>query len=253
MSDKKQTILRINRPTEPLPIVVRDKIVELIQEGIFVPGDQMPTEPELAAELGVSRGTLREALRLLEEDGFISRKTGKGTYVRISRPSTAANSLERKFTALDLIKSMGFKPSVTSVESRTIMADRVLSNILQVEMHSPLSFIQRVIRADDRAVVFAMNVFPQPPVSADRLNSFKGSITNFLESECGQRVEYGVAKIIPARADGELARKLRINVDSLLLLIEQVEYDGKNIPVLFSREYWVHDMVEFTIFRQRGK
>lgn len=246
-------MLRIKEPTGALPILVRNKVVELIEKGVFTPGQQMLPEPQFAAELGVSRGTLREACRLLEEDGFIRRKPGVGTYIRMLRPSIASRSLEKEFSAFDIIKSMGLEPHVINVEDRAIEADHAMSSTLKVKVGSPLIFVQRVIKAGNKSFLFAMTIVPQSIVKKKKLKDFKGSFWHFLEKECGQRVEYGIAKIIPARADSNLARKLKIKVGSLLLLIEQVNYNREHIPLVFSRDYWVKDVVEFTIFRDRRK
>lgn len=209
----------------------------------------MPTEPKLAAELGVSRGILREALRLLEEDGFIFRKAGRGTFVRMPRSSVASKSMEKKLTALQMIESIGLKPGVTDIESRTIEADRIMSDILQVKTGSPLVFIQRVIKAGKKKALFSMNIVSQAIVKRETLKGFKGSLCDLLEEECGQKIEYGVAKIIPALADSYLAQKLGIDIGSPLLLIEQVDYNVERTPILFSRDYWVKNVIEFTIFR----
>lgn len=68
------THLRIRpvRDRRPLSVQVYDRLVEALRKQ-GQPGDLIPPEIELAAELGVSRTVLREALRLLEEDGFIER------------------------------------------------------------------------------------------------------------------------------------------------------------------------------------
>jgi DNA-binding GntR family transcriptional regulator len=59
-----------------LYLFVKGEIVDLISKGEFKPGDQLPSEFELAKKLGVSRMTLREALRALEEEGLLARKQG---------------------------------------------------------------------------------------------------------------------------------------------------------------------------------
>lgn len=62
-------------------LAIRDKLAQRMSSGGLAAGARLPPEPELAAELGVSRATLREALRSLE-DGFVSRRRGAGTYGR---------------------------------------------------------------------------------------------------------------------------------------------------------------------------
>ena len=68
-----------------------NQISDLINKGALKPGDRLPSEGELSAQLGISRGTLREALKTLESVGYLSRKPGGGTYIR--ELSVADNSM----------------------------------------------------------------------------------------------------------------------------------------------------------------
>ena len=54
----------------------------MIQEGVYPPGTQLPSEPELASRMGVSRMTLRRALSLLIDDGLVKNIRGKGNFIR---------------------------------------------------------------------------------------------------------------------------------------------------------------------------
>src|SRR5919107_2272788 len=64
-----------------LPVQVRDRLLSAIQERGLHPGDQIPTEAEVAQLFGVSRSTVREALRLLERDGAIRTEHGRGRFL----------------------------------------------------------------------------------------------------------------------------------------------------------------------------
>lgn len=83
-------------------------IMNLIESGQLQPGDKLPPENEFAENLGVSRGILREALTILQYQGFISRKPKDGTYVRkISKEQVTAESMIESLknaTYLDLIE-----------------------------------------------------------------------------------------------------------------------------------------------------
>ena len=70
----------------PLSARVRDEILQLItMEKRYLPGDKLPNEFELSQELGVSRATLREAVRVLASQGYLEVRRGKGTYVSDSK------------------------------------------------------------------------------------------------------------------------------------------------------------------------
>jgi len=139
------------------------------------------------------------------------------------------------------------------VRVRTVDADRLMSDTLEVPAGSPLIFLERILKVGDTPAVLAMNLLARNNVDPQSLEGFEGSICDFLEEHHGTRITYGVAKILPAQADASLARRLQVSRGGLLVLLEQVDYDEVHRPILFSREYWVSDVIEFTIFRRRGK
>ncbi|KUL33687.1 GntR family transcriptional regulator [Streptomyces sp. NRRL F-4489] len=69
------------RPQRRPVVALYERMVEAIRAGTYPPGSTLPTEPRLAAELGVSRPALREALILLQEDGVINVRRGVGRTV----------------------------------------------------------------------------------------------------------------------------------------------------------------------------
>src|SRR5918992_5895271 len=87
---------------------VREDLVRRLEAGEWRPSERLPSEPDLAASLGVSRATLRDALRSLEEDGFVTRVQGSGTFV--THRLRMKNNLDVNFGVTDLIRSMGMRP-----------------------------------------------------------------------------------------------------------------------------------------------
>jgi GntR family transcriptional repressor for pyruvate dehydrogenase complex len=81
-----------------------------IVDGVLVAGERLPQERELAAELGVSRSALREAIRTLAGLGVLETRRSSGTYVTALQPG-------------DLLMGMGMAASVLSAESVTDLAE----------------------------------------------------------------------------------------------------------------------------------
>jgi len=63
------------------PQLLRSALLDSLQAGRFKVGDRLPSEPELISKYGVSRATVREALISLEQEGWVRRLQGKGTFV----------------------------------------------------------------------------------------------------------------------------------------------------------------------------
>src|SRR5271168_3275424 len=76
--------------------VLAERLRNLIVEGHFSPGDLLPTERELVVEAGLSRTSVRDALRVLESEGLISTKAGRtgGSMVTLPGRQSVARSVE---------------------------------------------------------------------------------------------------------------------------------------------------------------
>ncbi|GFN24297.1 FadR/GntR family transcriptional regulator [Thermanaeromonas sp. C210] len=74
---------------------VAEYIIQKIKEGSYKVGDKLPTELILARELGVSRGTLREAINKLSSMGILDVRQGEGTFVKETSVSSIMDSLKR--------------------------------------------------------------------------------------------------------------------------------------------------------------
>src|SRR5438309_7340880 len=94
VSDKRHTNSNKGRSGMLRAETVRVELSERITADQLAVGTQLPSEPKLAAELGVSRATVRDALRALEQEGLVRRVQGSGTYVAHPR---VPNSLDMNF------------------------------------------------------------------------------------------------------------------------------------------------------------
>lgn len=114
-----------------------DSIYRLIIDGKeFKPGDQLPGENILSEELGVSRNTLREAIRILVSQGVLEVYRGKGTFVAPDMKSFGEydlDSIERSRVRLkDLYEArLLFEPEVTAIACRRA-TDEEIQNILKI-------------------------------------------------------------------------------------------------------------------------
>ncbi|MFC2024189.1 GntR family transcriptional regulator [Chloroflexota bacterium] len=246
---KSHRIGRLDR--SPLPFLAARKIERLIRDGKFMPGQSLPSENELANILGVSRSSLREALRILEEEGTIVKRHGIGTFVT-SRVPLARNPLEIDFGVTEIIESTGMNAGLAKIEVNREKASIPISGKLKVDNGSSVSVIKRVRTADDRPVVYSLDYIPEAALGKVNIPlTFSGSLYEFFEEKLDQKVDHGIAQVIPALASGEISRDLDIAHNSPILLVDQVDYSIRNVPILYSQEYWRSDVFAFTIFRRR--
>jgi GntR family transcriptional regulator len=232
-------------------VSVRDELTRRIADGRLPSGTRLPSEPELAAELSVSRATLREALQSLATDGVVRRRRGSGTFV-LEAPRMAT-SLDLNYGITEAILAAGMKPGTREAGYRIDSATADDAEKLRIAPGTNLLVIDRVRTADDRPVVVSRDIFVRDLLDdldhvVDRM--LTGSIYEVIKNDMGVAVDYGVANFRPIQADSQLAEKLDVRRGELLIYLWQVDYTSDDTPVLLSHEYHLADAFDFSVIRR---
>jgi GntR family transcriptional regulator len=240
------------RPSS-LYLFVKDEIEDLIAKGEFKPGDQLPSEHDLSKKYGVSRMTLREALRAMEEEGFVAKKQGSGTFVKATS-QRIKSILDVNYGVTEMIRNMGFRPGTQEMNVEEVFADSHMVKALSIEEGSRIVIIERVRTADKIPVAYTLDTIPVTILSNIKdIKDLSESIYDFLQEKCNIVLSSSMARLFSAKATRKLADKLRVKLNSPLFLLEQTDTDQAGRPVVFSREYFVNDYFDFVIFRRRKK
>jgi len=243
--------LSISRPSHA---TLTDQTVVAIQEAIrlgkFPAGSQLPSEMELLQMLGVSRTTLREALRILAEQHLIRKRRGLGTFVM---ERVIVKDLSRNFGITEMISQAGYTPGMRDVQIKLDQASKTLAEKMGIPEGASTVIIERVRTANQIPVVWTRDILPQeyldgwmPTVSV--LN--QSSLYECLERDVNIRIISGVASFNAVQAGREIAKKLEIQSNALLLLIDQLDSDRNQRSVLYSTEYHLTDKFNFIIHRK---
>ena len=234
----------------PLSARVRRAIEEMLQSGGYKPGMRLPSEAKLAKQLGVSRVTLRETLKELEQDGLVVRQHGLGTFVAHKLPVLEC-AIELNLGVTEMIRRSGLQPSTSKAELVEDHHDEAVAEIFGDKAIRLLA-LRRVRNADNRPVVVSLDILPwRPDLDFSRLSQLDASVYQFMEEEMGIAVKVGKAILEPVRASSSVAADLQIAPGSLVLLLDQVDYSLEGEPVLVSHEYWEKDVIKFVVTRTR--
>jgi GntR family transcriptional regulator len=123
------------------------------------PGDRLPPEHDLAAMLGVSRGTLRTVLQRLEGTGEIIRRQGSGTFVgQLERPAAFGEGLERLESYSSLARRRGVRLEMHELEIARVPVGPHVGGALDLPAETPAPTISRVVLADGRPAAHMVDV-----------------------------------------------------------------------------------------------
>jgi GntR family transcriptional regulator len=239
---------QIRSDHRPLYQLVIDHMKQLKASGEWTAGTRLPSENELAKRFGVSRATLREALRILEEEGFIIRKHGIGTF--IAEKQVFKGGIEQLFSVTEWIRRTGYTPGTSGFSMRIIQATDEWRERFDMEDLRFLYEITRIRTANEQPVVFCRDIVPVPYLTEEWKEKYE-SLLEALTNISGIEIRYAIADILPVAYDPEVSPLLQLTQGETMLLLEQLHYDAADRPIIFSTNYFRADKFHFHVMRKR--
>ena len=213
-------------------------------------GDRLPAEPELARQLGVSRATLREAMRSFEGQGLIRRRQGVGTFV-VGQAQVIETGLEVLESIETLAQRIQLAVTMGDLRIRQTKADAAQAKMLQVELDAPLVEVARVIQADNRPVAYLVDVLPTDTLTPDDLKEgFTGSVLDTLLQRGSVQLANSMTEINAVAASPEIARALEIQRGDVLLFFAAQLFATEGRVVDYSVSYFLPGYFRFHVVRR---
>ena len=130
-----------------------------ITAGTLKPGDVLPSESEMCKSFDISRSTVRQAVSMLEDEGLVVRKQGRGTYVAQPKLHRMTQQL---YSFTNEISSLGQRPSSRLVEYEVMEPTPDIVKMLELEDSStPVYKFSRIRYMDDEALILETSFYPQ--------------------------------------------------------------------------------------------
>jgi len=246
---EKNTERKISR--KALYFEVVDLLLEDIKKGQYPPGSKLPSEDQLARQFSISRVTLREALRVLEDDGVIVRRHGSGTFV-LDKKAIPIQTLSSIVSISTIFKRAGLEDRFTKVGLKKIPANHKIAEKLGIPVGEEIWEIERVRTIGDTPAVYSFDYFPASFIPAGKekaLHEYIHSLYHLLTEVCGQTSDEGDCTFKPIMSDKALASVLNVQAGSPLMFIETIDFNARKQPVLFSRSYYIPELFEFQAHR----
>lgn len=243
--------MRINNQKVPPTQQLQSKLEAIIAE--TKEGGQLLTEPLLAKELGVSRSTLREAMRSFEMRGLIRRRQGQGTFV-VGKRQTFEAGLEKLESIETIAKRINLPVCMGKFAYTVISADETLAGIFKVSVGQSLVQIKRIMLAENRPVAFLVDNLMENVLNAEDLKrpEFKGSVLDLLLSRKQPALSHSHTEIQSIAASAEIAHALQIQRGDALLNLTGNLYSLEGQIVDHSQSYFLPGYFRFHVVRTVG-
>ena len=216
-----------------------------------VEGGQIPGEIELAEELDVSRGTVRQALTILDREGVIYRRQGSGTFANKHVLHIGAR-VEHAYEFTDLIRLSGFEAAIMPLEVTHEPAWDEAVERLEIEPDTEMLAVRKLFLADGEPAIYCIDTLPVSSIHAPYdEKELHAPIFEFLARRCHQHVDYILADILLEAAGEQLAELLDLSFHDVVLRFDETSYNKANKPVLYSRIYYRADRIHFSVLRKK--
>lgn len=219
--------------SRPLHIQVRETIRRQVKAGKLIDeSGRLMTEAELGKHFGVSRITIRNAIKPLVDEGMFERERGRGTFLRSNQPE---NWVGRLMGFSETIKDAGYQPGARILLQG--MTNRHDAEVRRQLHERAVWQLKRVRLADDIPIAIEHAFYP-PDVGLELEKRDLTSIVMYrvFEAEIGFNIKEATQTISASLADATVARLLSVKAGSPLLSIERltVNMDGRPLELLRS-------------------
>jgi len=248
MDSLKRQYLNRNRSSgisipPPLYIQIAESLLDRIESQELTPGSRLPAERELSKTLGVTRATVRQALTLLEERGFLHRRQGRGTFIASPKIERQASKLVPFTKGMQL---RGYKTKNRLIALQLIPAEVSLAAELAIPVGESVFFIHRLRLINKEPVMIERLWVPSSRFPGlDRFDFEQRSLYEVMETEYGKKVMLARQSLEPVAAMDYEAELLGLKPGAPLMLERRLAFDQDDQPVERARDLFRGDRFRF--------
>jgi GntR family transcriptional regulator len=211
----------------PLYLQVRDRLAQRIAQGEWKPGAMLPSEDELARQLGVSMGTMRKALDYLEDERLVLRRQGRGTSV----VDQASAALINRFNSLVDEGGRPIGSEIGLLRQATGQADASEQKRLQLGAGDMVLRSERLWSEQGRPLMYeeaSLALSRLPGLDAAAAGDYR---LTALAQLCGVHLASAQEEIRIAKATPLVAGHLAVEAGTPLLRLDRIVFTDGERPI----------------------
>lgn len=243
--DRRILLLKLDEhDATPMYMQLARKLTAAIESGQWQSGEALPSERTLTETLGISRVTARRALKVLSDEGTVSKNRGTGTFIA----PRFHQSLSKLFSFSDMVRPKGFTPKTELISFQRHLPTEEEMTTLGLKARDEVVTITRLRKADNTAISLDTTTLPMAVLPDQTL--IGGSLYEYLD-KIGKPVVRALQRHKAAIADEELARLLEVKVGEPLGLVTRIGYTEDDSVIELTHTYCVNDYYEFVVELKR--
>ena len=224
---------------------IANELAQAIGQGVYAPGERLPSEHSLAERFGVNRHTIRRSLAALVQRGLLRAEQGSGTYVEDFAVELAIGKRTRHRQNL---AQAGLRGGLRVLHAERVRATADQARALQVPARSPLLHLLVLGEGDGQPLHVSDRYFPLPRFQglADVVRE-TGSITDAFTAHGVTDYTRHESRISARLPDQRIATHLRQGTARPALYVTKVNTDMAGTPIEYAETWFAGDRVTLTV------
>jgi GntR family transcriptional regulator len=233
----------------PIYYQIKQTVKNWIVNKELHPGEQIPSENELAKKFSVTRLTVRQAVSQLIQEGLLVSRRGEGTFVTENVGLIESCSFEFRGLIDDFFFAQISEIRTKSVNIEKIIAPKLIREKLELDKETEeVVRVKRVRFLRDKLLTYSINYFLSDiGAKITEKALYEKSMLQILEQDLGVKFTEVVQTIEASFANQEVAEHLAIPSGSPILLIERVMYTKQIRPIEVFQSSYRGDMYKFIV------
>lgn len=225
-------------------------LTRAINSGVYAPGETLPSENELTEMFQASRETIRKALKMLSEHGYIQKIQGRGSVVldvaRLDFPVSGVASFQ------ELNEKLGLQAKTDVVCFTAAKADETMAKKLEIETGEQVWQVERIRLIDGERIILDKDTFVASLVPGLTKDICAGSIYAYIEKQLGLAISFAKKEIVVEAATEEDEAMLDLDESGRVVVVRSYTYFDNAVPFQYTESRHRADRFRFVDFARRN-
>ena len=236
---------------QSMPVRLRDQLVTSFRAEGLQPGDRLPSESEIAERFQVGRSTAREALKLLEQEGYVSVRPGQGRYLS----SSAAIEVERPITRFEsmttMLDALGYHTQTVVLAAREGEANDAERAELGLDAEQHVIRVERLrCTLEGEPLIYSLDVIPTDVIPGPLKHmNWSGSLNDLLSAQ-GHSPVSSAARLRAVELPEATAERFALSGLGPWLLISESVVTASGRHVLYAQGFHRGEKFAFNVVRR---
>ncbi|MGP4074943.1 GntR family transcriptional regulator [Halobacillus sp. K22] len=232
----------------PLYRRIAQQIKEDISEGVWKEGEAIPTELHLSEQYQASRVTVRQAVKVLVEEGLLERIQGSGTYVKEQK---IEHNIFELISFTEEMRKLDKQPVNRILDFQLIDPTDYIKRMLQLSDGEKVFFVRRQRLVDEVPYVLEETYLPVMMFPNLSYGIMTGSKYDYIEKEVGKKIKESFQEVIPVLPTPDIAEALTVDESSPILKMQSYSIFTDGTVFEYSENYFKSDEYKFTLRAKR--